>query len=363
MSFSSTVARAWGGPGAGPFRSSARAFTLVELMVVLSILALLVTIFVPYFSQVFEVAYATMCRRNLKGIGDLLHTSENPDMTVPTPDNWVGTVIGRGGGEEILHCVSDTEALGVEVRCDNGMEALQDIYILQFHSGSTTDYDVSYLPSILGAGGPAIQDPQIWAKYPAGGVDDAPIADADRPWTSGSIPTLAENQAFIGVDNDSAILITFEEGRVLIECWTPIDQEYSRHFLMQGAGTPVHPLADGQDPSDEDDKELLRMWSRDYQQIDPRSPYGVPMGGRTSYGMNGLIEATNWGPGQFMLMDANQTRIDVGTSNYEDILEEVVQPRHLGKANVSTVDGSVRPMSLLELEQEMDRSNNHWSNR
>ena len=214
---------------------------------------------------------------------------------------------------------------------------------------------MSFLPSILGGGGATVSDPQIWAIYPAGGINDTPIADADRPWTPGSIPDLAENQAFIGVDNDSAIRITFEEGRVLIECWTPIDKEYSRHWLMQGAGTPVSPLAEGQSPDDEDDREQLRMWSRDYQQIDPRSPYGIALSSRTSYGMNGLIEATNWGPGQFLLMDANQTRIDIGTPNYEDILEEVIQPRHLGKANVTTVDGSVRPMSLLELEQEMDQ--------
>jgi len=339
-----------------------RAFTLVELVVVVSVVAVLVTILVPYFSQVFEIAYSTMCQHNLKGLSDILHTSENPDMTVPTPGSWVGTVVGRGG-EEILHCISDADE-GEEVRFTNGMEAVQEFYILQYDSTSSTSYHVSFLSSILGAGGPAVTDDQIWAKYPAGGIDDPPIADAGRPWTPGSIPDLADNQAFIGVDNDSAILITFGITKVTFECWEPIDKIYSRHWLMQGAGTPVHPLPDGKSPDDEDDKEILRMWSRDFQKIDPRSPFAIRCGGgKTSYGMNGLIEAANWRPGQLMLMDANETIIDIGTGNYEDILEEVVAPRHMGKVNVVTVGGGVTSMTLLELEQETEEPDNRWRNR
>jgi prepilin-type N-terminal cleavage/methylation domain-containing protein len=340
-----------------------KAFTLVELVVVVSVIAVLVTILVPYFSQVFEITYSTMCQHNLKGLSDILHTSENPDMTVPTPGSWVGTVVGRGG-RDLLRCLKGGTATE-EISHEVGMDALQDVYILQYHTSSQSDWDASFLPSILGAGGPAVDDPQVWAWYPAGGVHDAPKGEE---WPAAYLPNFEEmrqkNQAFIGVDNDSGVLITFKRTEIIFECWEPPDKNYSRHWLMQGAGTPVHPLSDGQSPDDEDDKELLRMWSRDFQKIDARCPFGFScIVGDASYGMNGLIEAANWRPGQLMLMDANETVIDIGTGNFEDILEEVVAPRHMGKVNVVTVGGSVTSMTLLELEQEMEEPDNRWRNR
>jgi prepilin-type N-terminal cleavage/methylation domain-containing protein len=343
-------------------RRPSRAFTLVELVVVVSVIAVLVTILVPYFTQVVEIAYSTMCQHNLKGLSDILHASENPDMTVPTPGSWVHTVAGRGG-RDLLRCLKGGTATedDATARHATGMEALQDYYILQYHTNSQNDWDASFLPSILGAGGPAVNDPQIWAWYPAGGVHDTPKGEE---WPASYLPDLAENQAFIGVDNDSAILITFKRTEIVFECRTPPDKEYSRHWLMQGAGTPPCPLANGVSPEDEDDKVLLRMWSRDYRQIDPRSGLAVSFfAADASYGMNGLIGAANWRPGQLMLMDANETIIDVGTGNLEDILEEVVAPRHMGKVNVVTVGGSVTSMTLLELEQEMEKPDNRWRNR
>lgn len=345
------------GPSLRP-RRRGRGFTLVELVVVVSVIAAMVAILVPYFTQVFEITYSTMCQRNLKGLSDTLHTSQNPDMTVPTPASWVGTVVGRGG-RELLRCLKGGTV--TEVSHTIGMEALQDIYILQYHTASHSDWDASFLPSVLGAGGPAITDPQIWAWYPAGGVHDTPKGE---DWPASYLPNLKENQAFIGVDNDSAILITFNRTEIIFECWEPPHKQYSRHWVMQGAGTPVHPLGEGQSPDDEDDKELLRMWSRDFQKIDPRSPFGLTCyAGDASYGMNGLIEATKWRPGQLMLMDANETIIDIGTGNLEDIMEEVIAPRHMGKVNVVTVGGSVTSMTLLELEQEMEKRDNRWRSR
>lgn len=327
-------------------------FTLVELMVIIAVLGLLAGILMPYFARAFEIAHKTLCQRNLKGLADLLHASENPDMTVPTPDSWVGTVLGRGG-QDILHCVNDYEEPSP---FDDGLEAMQDMYILQYHTNSTSNHDESFLTSVLGMGGPAISDPQIWAWYPAGGVMDQPKGES---WPDNFLPQLEENQAFVGVDNDSAILITFGMDQLKIECWKPPHQQYSRHWLMKGAGTPVSPLPDGASPDDDDDKELLRMWSRDFQKIDPRSPFGIQVGGKSSYGMNGLIEDKKWGPGQLMLMDANETRIDVDTANLEDDLFHpdwgIIKARHMGKVNVNSVDGSVKSMTLDELEEALDR--------
>jgi prepilin-type N-terminal cleavage/methylation domain-containing protein len=346
--------------GTAPARGScgrAAAFTLVELMVVVAVVGLLVAIVVPYMSSVFEVAYTTMCQRNLKGLADAVHVSENPDMSIPDPGSWVGTVIGRGC-EEILHCVKDNvERSGVK----QGLAALEDFYILQYHTSSTTSRDTSFIPSILGAGGPAVRDPQIWAWYPAGGIHDNPKGEQ---WPSQYLPNIKEEQAFIGVDNDSAMMITFGS-TILLETWEPPPKSmggagHSRHWVMKGAGTPRNPLPHGQSPQDGDDADILHMFSLQYVQHDPRSPYGIKLTGEASYGMNGLLTEKKWRMGQLMLMDANETRIDVGTGNLEDVLEEVVIPRHMGQVNVVTVGGSVDSMTMLELEEELDDPRGRW---
>ncbi|MCD6303857.1 MAG: prepilin-type N-terminal cleavage/methylation domain-containing protein [Planctomycetes bacterium] len=341
----------------GGERRKGPAFTIVELMVVIAVIAVLVAMVLPSMRGVFEVAYATMCRRNLKGLSDAMHTSQNADMTIPTPDSWVGTVIGRGC-KQILHCVKDnTEPSAVK----RGLDALQDYYILQYHTSSTTRHDTSYLTSILGLGGPAVNDPQIWAWWPAAGLHQSPKGET---WPPQYLPTLKDNQAFIGVDNDSALLITFGD-TITFETWEPPPYNmggagHSRHWVMKGPGHPKCPVPIGDSPQSDSDKEILHMFSLGFVRHDPRSPYGIPTAGRCSYGMNGLLEPRKWRPGQFMLMDANETRIDIGTANYEEPLEDVVMPRHMGKANVLTVGGSVKPMSLLELEMERDSDDGRW---
>jgi prepilin-type processing-associated H-X9-DG protein len=127
-------------------------------------------------------------------------------------------------------------------------------------------------------------------------------------------------------------------------------------------------------PADEDDEVLLILFGWHYNQIDPRSPLSLGAGApEASYGMNGIIEPENWGPRQVMVMDANRTVIDVGTTNYEDDLESVVQPRHFrkrpddpysGKVNVVTCDGSVRPWTLGELRREYEKADRgRWGPR
>jgi prepilin-type N-terminal cleavage/methylation domain-containing protein len=328
-------------------RGRPRGFTLVELLVVISVLALLGAVLLPYLSRTFELAYKTMCQRNLRTLTDALHMGHEEDVELPTAGSWVSVAESRTA-KEVLFCKEDTRE-----EPESQVIELEELYVLQYHSGSDTNWDTSYLTAILGAGGAAVNDPQVWAWYPAGGIHDTPKGDPDRPWTPDRLPTLKENQAFIGVDNDSALLITFGD-EIIFECWEPIDKQYSRHWLMKGPGTPVCPLPTNGSPDDDDDKELLHMWSRDYRQIDPRSPLRLGAGSWSSYGMNGMIEARKFGLGQIMLADANETIIRIGSRREEAYIEEVIQYRHMGKANVASVDSSVRAMTREEIEREYD---------
>ena len=356
------ILHAGGRASGGLSHGRTKAFTLVELLVIMVLIALLAAILLPYLAQTVELAYRTMCQRNLRCLADALHTSEGEDATLPSPSGWVKVAAGRAS-KEILFCKADKRE-----KPEVSTTGIEELYILQYHTNSKTNWDASFLTSILDGGGPAVNDPQIWAWYPAGGVHDTPKGEE---WPPSYLPDLADNQAFIGVDNDSAIRITFGAD-ILIECWEPPHKQYSRHWLMTGKGTPVHPLPDGASPDDEDDAELLRMWSRDFQQIDPRSPLRIGGAVHASYGMNGRIKPRKWGPQQFMLMDANNTYLDVdGEGNLETIWEgeSGVAPRHyIGRrreVNVVCCDSSVRAMTLLELKREFDAitPRNRWNRR
>jgi prepilin-type N-terminal cleavage/methylation domain-containing protein len=85
-----------------------RAFTLVELLVVVAIIALLSAIILPGLSRAREYAYFSRCKSNLKqiGIGFLLYAGNNrgcmPEIETRCPgpgrggahDNWTGKRIG-----------------------------------------------------------------------------------------------------------------------------------------------------------------------------------------------------------------------------------------------------------------------------
>jgi prepilin-type processing-associated H-X9-DG protein len=106
------------------------------------------------------------------------------------------------------------------------------------------------------------------------------------------------------------------------------------------------------------DQELLHLTGNGYQnKIDPRSPLILP-GMHSSYGMNGQIEPKRFASKQFMLMDAKKTTLNIleeGDHGELDEIPDVVAPRHLGKANVAFVDGSVSSLSVNELVEEKDR--------
>ena len=84
-------------------RKGRHAFTLVELLVVVAIIALLVSILLPTLGKAKEQAKIVMCLSNLKGLGlgYGMYAHEN--------DDWYPQSCGAGGGFNPGRCRGPTD--------------------------------------------------------------------------------------------------------------------------------------------------------------------------------------------------------------------------------------------------------------
>ena len=69
-------------------RTARRAFTLVELLVVIAIIGLLIGLLLPAVQAAREAARRTSCKNNLKQIGLALH--QHHDVHKRLPAGWTG---------------------------------------------------------------------------------------------------------------------------------------------------------------------------------------------------------------------------------------------------------------------------------
>ena len=339
----------------GP-RTKGGGFTLAELMVVIALIALLVAILLPTFRGAIESAHNSMCKSNLWRIAQTLHSDHENNANIATGYNWLGvTQAASENSRDLVWCPGDSRDRSY-MSPKAQMRALENFYVLQYHTNSTSNPDCSYFPNVFG--GVPVHDPQVWAIYPRGGVDQPPKSN----WPGNRLPHPEQNQAFVGIDNDAGCMITFKGSTIKFESWHPPDDVgYSRHYIMEGPGTHPGALPGGTEAGDDDDKKIIRLWGWDYAQKAP--DVTINLGAQSSYGINSLVGEKRWRPEQFLVMDANELVVEVGNTNHADFLDEVLVPRHFGKVNVSNCDGSVHSMTYLEMEMELAESKSLWRAR
>ena len=334
-------------------------FSLAEMMVVVAVIALLLAMLVPSLNGIFAVAHKTSCQGNLFRIAQTLHSDTRGNANISSGYSWLGVTLANAeNSRDLVWCAADNRDRTV-FNSDALLRILERCYILQYNGGSQTDYVCSYFPDILG--GRKVPDPQVWAWYPAGGVRDAPKGEE---WPNGTLPDLDDDEIFIGVDNDGAVRITPRGQSIVFENWKPPASSlsgYSRQFVCKGAATPPSPLPGSVKPEDDDDKMIIEMYGWDNKKYGDK--VSIDIGAQTSYGINSLVEEKNWRPEQILVMDANELVVEVGSASKEDFLDEVLVPRHMGKLNVATCDGGVRPMTMLEMEMELRKSRSLWRHR
>ena len=102
---------------AAPRRSHRGAFTLVELLVVIGIIAVLISILLPTLSRAREASYTTQCLSNLRQVGLYLnlYANEQRGYLPPQSPSFIRALNGRshefidqrytkGGGGKVFYC-------------------------------------------------------------------------------------------------------------------------------------------------------------------------------------------------------------------------------------------------------------------
>jgi prepilin-type N-terminal cleavage/methylation domain-containing protein len=95
-----------------PRRSSRFAFTLVELLVVIGIIAVLISVLLPTLSKARESAKRTQCLSNLRQIGIFLNMYANANKDQVPVGTSSGGAAGRDVAEAISYCLSRDSAGG-----------------------------------------------------------------------------------------------------------------------------------------------------------------------------------------------------------------------------------------------------------
>ncbi len=311
------------------------AFTLVELLVVIAILALLVSILLPSLYQAKEHALSAICQSNLHHLGQGLG---GDDIGLPAPGAWLGAA-GRMGTQENLFCPKH------EPEESDG--DFSDVYIVQ-----RPGWFFSSIQDLLD--GKQVVDNQVLLNPPG-------IA-GDHGWNP---EDPGPNEALICIDDDGACMITLSGPAKIRSIDPPGDGGLcgSDHWVVKGPGDGawIRETITMLESDSADERLLMRLTGQGYaDKLDPDVEIGGPP---TSYGMNDLVAPHGARSEQILLIEYNRSvAYWGGTGNVIDDMYERVAARHLGKANLVNVDGSVVGMIPDDIQDKVRETEPMWRN-
>lgn len=316
-------------------------FTILELLVVLSIIAMLVALLLPSLRGAREAARAAQCASQQHQIHVAMASGNQLTdgyRALADAGSWVGVVRDKQAGASLVCPKDDT----VKARSLDGLELVQ-----WENTGGITTTPLQNLIT-----GENISDGQIsWFR------NDRQRA---RQWLKG---TEGEFRSTVGVSDwdelaDGQIAVSIDwSGRFLIDTQAEQVTVYHRSLDTTARGSSRHFIYQYRE-------ELVEIGGgrhstrRDYAHpgYDPPLVIGSDP---VSYGMNQLVNDARLRPRQVLLTDYETTVIRAAEGTDPDTVdlvgfEDNFAPRHFGKANILRVDGSVSLMSAGQLQADAD---------
>jgi len=364
-------------PGRSPRRGGG--FTLVELLVVVTVVALLVAILMPYMGGVHEYAYAAQCRGNLQQVGvalcsqaaeGSLHSAKMPRLT--TGMDWYPTAMAHGS-QEILECPKDSFRItggaspaqwftSIEpppsARFDETLEHAKEIrfwkeresyrlpqavtvdihepgYYSQGHqwqnnrktipAGTVVDIWFCHYDSVGSAS--ATSSGTVTFTYEVLGLiveDDTLNASDDVCGYPGTVYHTGRGAR--GFEDNGAEQLTFHNDRRTVT---------AQRFQISSPGEEIRFLVSA--PATVEGQEL-----------------------RCSYGISGIVRSEMTRRGQVLIVEYDKLVADVDGEGTDHDLREHLQPRHFGKVNTLFVSGAVRAVAPDDLSTDDSKPTEIW---
>ncbi|HUS44918.1 MAG TPA: type II secretion system protein [Phycisphaerae bacterium] len=320
-----------------------RAFTLVELLIVIVILGVLLALLVPVGSRAWAVAHATWCRDNLRQIynGFYVHRAQAGELAGLFPKAEQFPFIPKTAMESprTFICPEDDH----DADAGGGQMAVTDLLALLVYINRPRSLEISF----------ADPDHQGFGHMHLGTWEGS---DAKGDYIE------------IGLNDNSPItenyINNWESHDGIIRVYPNIGGTAIAKLIKYSCGEYNCVLFDGQpvfvSPSDTTDpnNEAYGWLGPDTSKNGMEVELGVTVAMRCSYGMTVGAEQFQSGVHKILVIDHPKLRADYTRPDFQEMLEE--SARHLGYINILFSDGSVQSFSPMEIDPLVPDNHRLW---